>query len=67
MDNEKKIIEEYILIYEEVENLKNIQSDLEKRLIQITKELCEKRDALQKIASKIIPIYEKSKIKNIKS
>jgi len=64
MDTQDNIIKEYISIYEEVEKYKIVQYDLEKKLIKITKDLNEKKDALQKIASKLLPIYEKAKNNN---
>jgi len=61
MDTENNLNDEFISIYEEVENLKFLQYDLEKRLTLIIKELREKEEAIQKIATKLIPIYENLK------
>jgi len=56
MEHEK----EFISVLEEVEKLKSLQSNLEKRLELISKKLCEKKDMFQKLSIKLIPIYEKS-------
>jgi hypothetical protein len=61
MDTENNLSIEFISVYEEIENLKILQSDLEKKLSLLINILREKEEAIQKIATKLIPIYENLK------